>query len=142
MPTTPSIAAKPLDVVYNRWERFLNDVSKTVGGDRELSELSSKVNDLKSQAYADGNLSADELDKIYAQMELVARAYDQVAKDRGYPPGKTMPSTAASFKVYGENAQIHFGKIAGDDIADGKVGGLLGDLRRQLTGQPLSLKPD
>src|ERR1044071_2974495 len=129
----------PLNVVYNRWERFLNDVSKTVGQDRELDELSNKVNEMKTQAFAGGSLTTEKLDALYARMELVAKAYEKVAKDRGFPVNATLPTSAEAFKVYGENAQIHFGKIAGDEIKDGKVGGLLGDLRRQLGGQPLRL---
>src|SRR5688572_17336903 len=110
MPTpVANSASNPLHVVYNRWERFLNDVSKTVGGDRELSELSNKVGDLKKRAYADGKLSAQELEGLYSNMELIAKAYEKVAADRGYPVGKTLPTTKEGFKVYGENAQIHFG---------------------------------
>jgi hypothetical protein len=48
-----------------------------------------------------------------------------------------MPTTKEACRVYGEDAQIHFGKLAGDSIADGKVAGLLGDLLKLLQ-QPVS----
>lgn len=138
MPVT-NTGTNPLHVVYNRWERFLNDVSRTVGGDRELGELSNKVGDLKKKAFADGQLSAQELEGLYANMELIAKAYEKVAADRGYPVGKTLPTTKEGFKVYGENAQIHFGVFAGDEIKDGKIGGLLANPKQNVKALAMDL---
>jgi hypothetical protein len=123
----------PIHVVYNRWERFLNDVSRSVGKDRELDGLSDKLAELKSEALKDGVLTTSELDQIHAKMEQVTKAYAQIAADRGYPLDRTLPTTKKSFEIYGEDAQIHFQTIAGKEIKDGKVGGLLGDLRSALT---------
>src|SRR4051812_8763209 len=103
-----------LNAVYNRWDRFLNTVSKSVGGDRELDELSNKLNDIKQEAYRDGVLTPQEMDAIYARVEVVTKAYAQVAATRGYPIGKTLPTTKEAFKVYGENQEIHFQTLAGN----------------------------
>jgi len=128
----PTVQNNPIHAVYNRWERFLNDVAKTVGKDRELDGLSDKLAELKSEAMKDGVLTTGELDQIHAKMELVTSAYAKVAADRGYPLDRTLPTTKKSFEIYGEDAQIHFQTFAGKEIKDGTIGGLLGDLRGAL----------
>jgi hypothetical protein len=126
------VTNNPIHVVYNRWERFLNDVSRSVGKDRELDGLSDKLAELKGDAMRDGAISSTELDQIHAKMEQVTRAYAKIAEDRGYPLDRTLPTTKKSFEIYGEDAQVHFQTIAGKEIKDGKIGGALGDLRSAL----------
>jgi hypothetical protein len=118
----------PVKRVYNRWERFLNTVSAKIGGDRELDELSRKLDRLKQQAYEKGTLTAGDRERIFAEMELVIEAYREIAKARGYPPGNVLPATKESFRIYEAEQKIHFLTFAGDDLRSGEVGRMIAKL--------------
>ena len=49
------------ELVYTWWERFLNAKSEALGGDREFSGLSTKLHDLRSAIFADGEITAQSL---------------------------------------------------------------------------------
>lgn len=118
----------PVNTLYNRWERFLNKVSSTVGGDRELDQLSEKLLDIKKAAYRDNALSAGELEGIYGRMEVITQAYTQLARARGYPVGESLPTTKEAFRVYGEDQEIHYQWLAGKNLRGGALGELVSAL--------------
>jgi hypothetical protein len=120
----------PLKLVYNRWERFLNRVSGTLGKDRELDQLSEKMVDIKSKAFSDGILTQEEIGEIHHRLENVAQAYMVLLKKRGIDLDKTLPTTKEAFRAFGENQEIHFQYVAGKDLRSG----VLGDLAKALKG--------
>src|SRR5688572_1394367 len=65
----------PLKLGYNRWERFLNQVSGSDGEDREVDQLSEKMVAIKAKALSDGVLTQAEVGEIHDKMEVVAQAY-------------------------------------------------------------------
>src|SRR5215472_6052652 len=92
----------PVKQVYDRWDRFWNGVSRTFGHDRELDDLSEKLDRVKRDAYQGGNFTGQARERVFAEMELIIEAYRELAERRGYPPGETLPATRESFRVYGE----------------------------------------
>jgi hypothetical protein len=119
-----------LSTVYSRWERFINSIEERIPlGDRndkgDLGGLSDKISDLRRQALSDGQLTAGELDQLYAKMEQVTRAYTELAKQSGFVPDTLgRPTTQEGFRFFVENMQIQMQTFGGKDTR----GGLAGDL--------------
>jgi hypothetical protein len=120
-----TIERDPVHQVYGWWERRLNEISAAFGGDRELTELSRRLDAVKERAYSGDHLGPQELAGVYEEMNLVARAYAQIAQARGFPLGADLPASKESFKVYQEYQEIHFRTFAGEDLCGGELGKLL-----------------
>ncbi len=130
----PPVEPGSLKRVYDTWERFLNRTSALFGKDRELDQLSSKVVKAKERAFADRVLTRKELDEIQSLQGLIGKAYVEAAARRGYPPGVPVQTRADAFRVYGEDKEIHFQWLAGQDLRGGAAGELTKALRKGERG--------
>jgi len=116
-------------LIYNTWERFLNAQSELFGGDREFTELSNKLDEVRSKAFADLKLTAPEVEILYEKLEAVAKLYSKLAARKGIAVGSSPPTSKESFRVFREDAEIHFQTLAGRDREHYR-GGLLGELTK------------
>ncbi|HET8547993.1 MAG TPA: hypothetical protein VFL57_08315, partial [Bryobacteraceae bacterium] len=118
------LSREPAELVYNRWERFLNAQSEAFGGDREFTHLSDKLNEIRTGLMADREITAAELDTLFEKMEAVAALYATFAARKGIALDASVPASRESFRIFREAAEIHFQTLAGDD-AEHYRGGLL-----------------
>lgn len=114
----------PAKLVYNWWERFLNTQSEAFGGDRELTELSNKLSECKSQIFADSEVTPAELETLLERMEAIAALYARLAARKGVAVPAAAPTNKQTMRVFVEDAEIHFQTLAGG-AAEYFRGGLL-----------------
>ena len=110
-----------------RLERSLNALAGLAGGNRELTGLSDRLRAVRERAFSDLGLSAGELDALYGELESISSRYLEIARAEGIEPGGDVPGTRDSFRIYAENAEIHFQYLAGGDRENYR-GGLLAEL--------------
>jgi hypothetical protein len=108
-------SGNPSELIYNRWERFLNSQSEAFGGDREFTHLSNKLDEARSALFADGQVTPAEFEVFVEKMQAVAHLYATLAERKGIPLESSVPSTRESFRVFREAAEIHFQTLAGDE---------------------------
>src|SRR5262245_37512811 len=114
----------PAELIYNWWERFLNSQSEAFGGDREFTELSNKLDEVRSGLFADRQVTDGEMETLLVKMEAVGELYKELAARRGIAMGTAIPATRETFRLFREAAEIHFQTLAGDDRQNYR-GGLL-----------------
>jgi hypothetical protein len=78
----------------------------------EFDQLSERVRRVRSQALSDAQLESGELTELFAEMQSVARKYDDLAAQSGLP-ASGLPDSADSFRYHAEAAEIHFSYLAG-----------------------------
>lgn len=126
-----AVSKNSAELVYTWWERFLNAQSEAFGGDREFSELSNKLHRVRSAIFADREITASETEALLAKVSAVAALYAQLAARKGIPLDASAPATSETFRVFREEAEIHFQTLAGDEN-----GYYRGGLLRQLLNAP------
>jgi hypothetical protein len=109
------VSRKYAELIYTSWERFLNAHSEAFGGDREFTELSNKLDQARAAVFADREVTAAELDALVGKMEAVAGLFAEIAARRGIALDAALPATRESFRVFREEAEIHFQTLAGGD---------------------------
>lgn len=127
---------EPAELLYTWWERFLNAQSEAWGGDREFSQLSTKLDEVRRGLFADGQLSETELATLAAKMEAVAALHQSLSARTGAAMPLDAGPTLEAFRNLREAAEIHFQTFAGDDQSNYR-GGLLGDLLRAADPAPV-----
>jgi hypothetical protein len=128
---------EPAVLVYTWWERLLNVHSEALGGDREFTELSNKLDQLRTEVFADRELTEPEREALYARMEAVAKLYAAIAGRKGIAVNGSAPASRESFRVFREAAEIHFQTLAGEDTTHYR-GGLLRQLIEAQNPEPVA----
>src|SRR2546423_5085883 len=119
--------------------RLLGQLESVFGHNPETDDLATQINDLKSSAYADNQLSDKELSAIHDKMAAVEARYAKYAASRGFPIGNNKPASPESFKVYQQQQQIQFEWFAGKDLRSGAVGDLAKAVKAGDSGKVDSL---
>mgnify|MGYP001250921714 CR=1 FL=1 len=126
----------PRALLFDWWERFLNAKSEAFGGDRELTVLSDKLDEVRRAAFADREVTHLEWDTILRKMEAVTQIYAQWAARKGVPGDAPLACTSERFRVFREAAEIHFQTLAGSSDEHFR-GGLLRHLLHAVDAEPV-----